>query len=224
MAVRNAFGVLVGLLMTPQLIGQTYSEPVSSLDEFCTSKAEWRNRLLLQRDELDRSARQADDQSLLPALLDWLTQREPSVVAAYVPVGPEPGADLPSALREAGLRVLLPIVSGRNPLDWAEYTGPDSLRPAGFGLLEPAGERLGPAGLARAGVVLAPALAIDHQGVRLGRGAGYYDRSLPFRDPAAEMLGIVRDPEFVPSLPGEDHDVRMTSVITPSRGVVRLPV
>lgn len=225
MAVRNAVGVLVGLLMTPQLIGQTYSEPVSSLDEFRTSKAEWRSQLLLQRDELDEPARKADDQALLSNLLGWLAQRELSAVAAYVPVGPEPGADVPSVLHEAGLRVLLPIVAGKQqPLEWAEYTGPDSLRPATFGLLEPAGERLGSAAIGQAEVILVPALGIDHQGIRLGRGAGYYDRSLVLRDPAAELLGVVRDSEFVPSLPGEDHDVRMTSVITPARGVVKLPL
>ncbi|MDI2031927.1 5-formyltetrahydrofolate cyclo-ligase [Saccharopolyspora sp. TS4A08] len=197
---------------------------MSSLDEFCTSKADWRSRLLRQRDELDEPTRQADDRALLTSLLGWLRQRDLNVVAAYVPVGPEPGADLPALLREAGLRVLLPIVRRKQPLDWAEYTGPDSLEPATFGLLEPAGERLGPDAISRAEVVLVPALGIDHRGVRLGRGAGHYDRSLPLRDSAAELLGVVRDSEFVPALPGEDHDVRMTSVVTPSRGVVRLPV
>ncbi|WP_233576274.1 5-formyltetrahydrofolate cyclo-ligase [Saccharopolyspora rhizosphaerae] len=197
---------------------------MSSPDEFRTSKADWRDRLLRGREDLDEPTRKADDQALMTSLLGWLAQRELGVVAAYVPVGPEPGADLPAVLHEAGLRVLLPIVAGKGPLDWAEYTGPGSLEPATFGLLEPAGDRLGAEAISQAEVVLVPALGIDHQGVRLGRGAGYYDRSLTLRGPEAELLGIVRDAEFVPSLPGEDHDVRMTSVVTPARGVVRLPV
>ncbi len=85
-------------------------------------------------------------------------------------------------------------------------------------------KRQGPTTIGAADAVLVPALAVDHQGVRLGRGAGYYDRSLPMAAPSAPRIGIVRDGEFVVELPGEAHDVRMTGVLTPRRGVVALPV
>lgn len=225
MAVRNAVGVLVGLLITPQLIGESYSGTVSTLDEFCTSKSQWRDRLLQQRRGLGKSARTADDERLHPVLSDWLGERGVNTVAAYVPVGGEPGGELHAVLRAAGLRVLLPIVVDRaSPLDWAEYTGPDSLRTATYGLLEPAGDRLGAAAISQADAVLVPALGVDHQGIRLGHGAGHYDRSLPLANPDVERVAVVRDTEFVPELPGEAHDVLMTGVITPSGGVRRLPL
>jgi 5-formyltetrahydrofolate cyclo-ligase len=72
--------------------------------------------------------------------------------------------------------------------------------------------------------VLVPALAVDRRGVRLGRGAGHYDRSLVFASAGAARLAVVRDEELVERLPGEPHDVRMTGALTPGRGVVELPV
>jgi 5-formyltetrahydrofolate cyclo-ligase len=59
--------------------------------------------------------------------------------------------------------------------------------------------------------------------VRLGRGRGFYDRSLAFRNPHAQLIAMVRDEELLDELPSEPHDVRMTHVITPKRGVLALP-
>jgi 5-formyltetrahydrofolate cyclo-ligase len=81
---------------------------------------------------------------------------------------------------------------------------------------------LGPDAVALASVILVPALAVDRTGVRLGRGAGFYDRSLPLADPSARLVAVVRDDELVESLPAEPHDVRMTHVLTPERGLVPL--
>ena len=61
--------------------------------------------------------------------------------------------------------------------------------------------------IARAELILVPALAVDRRGVRLGRGAGYYDRTLLAADPAARLVVVVRDEEVVERLPEEAHDV-----------------
>ena len=71
-------------------------------------------------------------------------------------------------------------------------------------------------------MILVPALAVDRTGVRLGRGAGFYDRSLPLADPAARLVAVVRDDELVDHLPAEPHDVRMTHALTPRDGLVAL--
>ena len=76
--------------------------------------------------------------------------------------------------------------------------------------------------IAEAALVLVPALAADRRGVRLGQGAGYYDRTLLAAAPGTELLCLVRDDEFVPRLPEDPHDVRVTAVLTPGRGVVRV--
>ncbi|WP_280336621.1 5-formyltetrahydrofolate cyclo-ligase [Nocardia wallacei] len=144
-------------------------------------------------------------------------------VAAYVPVGGEPGSTaMLDALRAGGARVLLPVTGPPGPLDWAEYTGAGSLRRARYGLLEPDGPRLSTAAIGSARVVLVPALAVDLAGVRLGRGAGYYDRTLPAARPDARLIAVVRDDEVVPRLPEEPHDRRMGWALTPGGGLRRL--
>ncbi|GAA3846771.1 5-formyltetrahydrofolate cyclo-ligase [Saccharothrix violaceirubra] len=141
-------------------------------------------------------------------------------VCAYWAVGSEPGS---RAMLDAlsAFRVLLPVVAGDGPLDWAVYA-PDALRAGPYGLLEPSGPLLGVSAVASAAVVLVPALAVDHAGVRLGKGGGYYDRTLAAATGA--LVAVVRDEEFVEVLPAEPHDVRMDAVVTPGRGVVRLPL
>ncbi|WP_102143960.1 5-formyltetrahydrofolate cyclo-ligase [Mycobacterium hubeiense] len=143
-------------------------------------------------------------------------------VCAYVPMGTEPGSiDLVDNLLRLGARVLLPVApSEAAPLQWGEYR-PGELVDARFGLKEPPPPRLPAEAIADARVVLVPALAVDRTGARLGRGAGYYDRSLPLADPAARLIAVVRDEELVERLPAEPHDVRMTHALTPS-GVVAL--
>ncbi|GAA1261631.1 5-formyltetrahydrofolate cyclo-ligase [Saccharothrix xinjiangensis] len=141
-------------------------------------------------------------------------------VCAYLASRFEPGSlAMVEALRSRGCRVLLPVVVGQ-ALDWAAYEG--GLRTGAFGLREPVGPLLGPAAVGTAALVLAPALAVDHAGVRLGKGGGYYDRAL--RLSTGPVVGVVRDEEFVPSLPAEPHDVPVDAVLTPSLGLVRLPL
>jgi 5-formyltetrahydrofolate cyclo-ligase len=147
----------------------------------------------------------------------------PEWVCAYVPVRGEPGSTaMLDALRTGGARVLLPVTGPPGPLSWAEYTGTDGLRPAGFGLLEPTGEVLAAPEVSRAGLILVPALAVDRRGVRLGRGAGYYDRTLAAARPDARLVAVVRDDELVDRLPEEPHDLRMGWALTPHGGLRRL--
>lgn len=150
-----------------------------------------------------------------------------SIVCAYVPVGSEPGSpDLLDALVGAGVRVLLPVareVAGvPQPLAWGEFTALEALVTAPFGLREPARPWLPTEAIAGAAVVVVPALAVDRTGARLGRGAGYYDRTLALAAPTARLIAVVRDDELVDQLPAEDHDVAMTHALTPGRGLVEL--
>jgi 5-formyltetrahydrofolate cyclo-ligase len=169
--------------------------------------------------------RRAESEQLcshLPGLL-----RDVRVVAAYVPVGTEPGsAEILDALAGLCQTVLLPVVctgaDGEHlPLRWGRYQ-PGTLKSGRFGLREPAEPWLPATALAEAQVVLVPALAVDRRGVRLGRGGGFYDRSLPRCGKDTLLVAVVRDSEVVDELPHEPHDVRMTHALTPGAGLIRL--
>lgn len=148
-------------------------------------------------------------------------------VCAYVPIGSEPGSlALLDELLARGTRVLLPVArhdeaGAPTPLRWGEYR-PGRLVDAPFGLREPAAPWRAADAVADADVVLIPALAVDRSGMRLGRGAGFYDRSLGWARPAALLVAVVRDEELVARVPAEAHDVRMTHALTPGCGLVAL--
>ncbi|WP_067853037.1 5-formyltetrahydrofolate cyclo-ligase [Nocardia shimofusensis] len=183
-------------------------------------KQTWRGEILARRARLD-PARHAAEAAALAAAVREL--RGDGVTCAYVPVRGEPGSTaMLDELRADGGRVLLPVTGAPGALAWGEYTGADDLRPARYGLLEPVGPALGPEVVAEADLILLPALAVDRRGVRLGRGAGYYDRTLGAARPHARLVAVVRDEEFVASLPEEQHDVRVDWVLTPGGGVIRL--
>lgn len=186
-------------------------------------KKEWRRRVLAARRALSpdvRAARAAALAVQVPRLADGVT----GPVCAYLPVGTEPGSSAwVDALRDAGHEVLLPVVAGPNsPLDWARYEGPGALRAGPFGLSEPDTPRLGPEAIGRASLVLVPALAADRSGVRLGRGAGHYDRTLPLAAATARFVVVLYPEELVDELPAEPHDQRVHAALLAGVGVTPL--
>ncbi|MEU9101731.1 5-formyltetrahydrofolate cyclo-ligase [Streptomyces sp. NPDC048361] len=189
-------------------------------------------KALLRRGLLD-ARKQLSDDELLAASLRLADQAlalpelaAANTVAAYISVGREPGTRaLVHSLYARGVRVLLPVLLADNDLDWAAYAGPEHLLPAGRGLLEPDGERLGPGAVTGADAVLLPGLAVDARGMRLGRGGGSYDRVLARieasgRTPALVVLLYAN--EVVARVPEEPHDHPVQAVVTPY-GVTRFP-
>ncbi|MFF2226405.1 5-formyltetrahydrofolate cyclo-ligase [Streptomyces globisporus] len=170
--------------------------------------------LLTKEDALRAAAVLADAALHLPELADART------VAAYVSVGREPGTRaLLEALRGRGVRVLLPVLLADNDLDWAVYEGPAHLLPAGRGLLEPDGPRLGPDAVLAADAVLLPGLAVDGAGMRLGRGGGSYDRVLARLTAAGahpSLVVLLYENEVVARVPMEPHDHPVDAVVTPA--------
>lgn len=140
--------------------------------------------------------------------------RRAATVAAYVSVGSEPGTGpLLDALLAAGRRVILPVLLPDGDLDWAVHTG--TVVPAGRGLLEPPGPRLGVDAVATADVVLTPGLAVDHHGMRLGRGGGSYDRALGRVPVGTFTCTLLHVGELVARVPAAPHDRPVVAAVSP---------
>lgn len=185
------------------------------------SKEEWRRHVLTRRRSIGAEQRTEESKKLCHAAAE--SARGATGVAAYVPVGSEPGSlDLLDALRRESPVVLVPVAREPGPLHWAEYTGRTTLRAAPYGLSEPTGPVLDPASVKSCSLVFVPALAVDLRGIRLGRGAGFYDMTLDLVDSGVPIISIVRDEELVEKLPEEPHDRRSSHALTPNRGLVAL--
>ncbi|MBK4141927.1 5-formyltetrahydrofolate cyclo-ligase [Corynebacterium macginleyi] len=177
-------------------------------------KAQLRTRLLRARRGLSTEQR-----------AEWTTalhqQLEPelahiSSVAAYWPRGAEPGGAgfIPWLARRVD-RVLLPITCRDSTLNWAEYKGPHNIHRGRLGISEPVGPCFDSRVLCGCDLIVAPAMAIDATGNRLGKGGGYYDRALsmvPHNHPA--VYAMVYPTEFLESIPAAPHDRRVEAVVT----------
>jgi 5-formyltetrahydrofolate cyclo-ligase len=178
-----------------------------------------RRRSLLPQQ--DREADAAAIAATAGALLDALAQPHPPVgehpaygdrpcVAIYRSLPYEPPTEaLAGMLHTRGVQVIVPETLPDLELEWRELRADGS-----------EGPRLGLEGIASAQVILTPALAIDHDGTRLGQGGGCYDRALARRRADAVIVAIVNDQEYAPApLPHDDHDVPVDAVITPGGGL-----
>ena len=72
-------------------------------------------------------------------------------------------------------------------------------------------------------LIIAPGLAFDRNGIRLGMGGGYYDRLLALpRHAASRRVGLAFAFQFVDSLPREAWDMPVHAVCT-EKGLVWIP-
>jgi len=134
----------------------------------------------------------------------------PLRLGLYWPIGHEPdlrplSEHLPAAWR---CHLALPAIR-RERLLYLPWQSGDPLAPDEVGIPAPLGE----AGLepTQLGLLLVPALAVDHGGLRLGSGGGWYDRlrsDQAWR--AVPALAVLPAACVAPALPQDPWDVPFT--------------
>lgn len=114
-------------------------------------------------------------------------------------------------LRAEGYKLAFPTVHG-DDLRFFEINSNQDWQQGPWGLREPSPERAKKVELQTLDILLIPGLAFDKVGVRLGRGKGFYDRTL--QNFEGTKIGITYAYALAPELPCEAHDVRMDLIIT----------
>jgi 5-formyltetrahydrofolate cyclo-ligase len=198
------------------------SEPSGKV---AADKARLRRQLIAARNLISDSIRNEAGRLIRDHVLEMAEVAAAGTVAAYYSIGTEPDTHgLIFALWKRGSYVVLPVLLPDGDLDWASYEGPDSLAPGPRGLLQPVEPVRGAGTVARADIVLAPALAVDVFGHRLGRGGGSYDRALARVGVQVPIIALLYDSELLPSVPVAAHDQLVRAVARPGHGITRLPV
>lgn len=155
-------------------------------------------------------------------------------VVAFWPLPDE--VDIRPAIRELyqqGKTVLLPRVVSDTEMVLCLYEGDDSLTEGAFGIMEPA---IGNEQFAMdngqmsmdneqfvmnnydylcslgAVAVLVPGRAFDHDGHRLGRGKGYYDRFLTSY-PEAHTIAVCYPFQIIDNVPTNQYDIPVKELI-----------
>ncbi len=182
-------------------------------------KSALRSRLLAARRDMEPMLRTEAGHVLAEAVLGAPELAGAATVAAYVSIGTEPPTgQLVDALWTRGVTVLLPVLLPDSDLDWAPYEG--ILEPTERGLREPHGLRLGRSIIATVDVAVVPALAVDRDGRRLGRGGGSYDRALARAGTRPWTVALLYENELLDEVPTEPHDQAVQAVATPA-GITR---
>ena len=199
-------------------------------DGIPSKKAQLRAQIRAQRAATARGIH-ADRDAAIARNAETLFASQPpgARIACYLSAPTEPGTNaLVRALLDHGFEVIAPRVRGIH-LDWAVVTAASSFETGSFGIREVTGPSVGldTDPLRSAELIFVPALAIDHHGVRLGQGGGFYDRTLePLVTGPAEgplLVGVINQDELYDELPAEDHD-RLIAAALSQASITYLPV
>ena len=134
-----------------------------------------------------------------------------TILAGYIAKDSE--VDPSALLREArlkGCRIALPHVTSRSsPMRFLLWQDDDELVPGPFGLMQPCHN----ATPCKPDVILVPLVAFDHNMMRLGQGAGHYDRALSLLDNIF-TIGLAWSVQKSPALITDAWDIPMDAILT----------
>lgn len=152
-------------------------------------------------------------------LIDLASDLKVRSISAYLSLPDEPGTrDFVAWACGTDIRVLLPVSREDGLLDWAPYDGEGEELDI-LGLPTPTSELLGPIAINDVDLIVIPAAAVDRQGVRMGWGRGYFDKTLGSMEGCPPVYAVIFDDELVDAVPRERHDQPVDGVVTPS-GIV----
>jgi 5-formyltetrahydrofolate cyclo-ligase len=149
-------------------------------------------------------------------LLALSLQQSLKRIGCYLSFGAEPATDsFIEIAQKEGIEIACPRIESNGQMVMAALE-PETT-PSALGFREPTGKVVESKELE---LIVVPALAVDYEGQRLGRGAGFFDRYLEHY--TGPSVGLVYDAEFLPEVPSEAHDAPVGHVITQSR-TIRIP-
>ena len=181
------------------------------------SKADIRMAMRLRLGTFPASKRDAASEAICSFIRASQPWQSAAAILLFVPLKDEP--DVWPLVEEAlavGRKVALPRFDPVRQAYAACFVRDleADLVPGKFGIAEPAPSLPG-VGAPTVDLVLAPGLAFDVQGHRLGRGKGYYDRLLA--GVRGRRCGVTFEFQVAPELPAEPHDVRVDCLVTESQ-------
>lgn len=190
------------------------------LGELDQAKRALRAEIRERRQLLSPAQREAAGEGIrreLDALVARLGARSLSCYLSS-PTEPDTRPFVRAAL-ERGLRVLLPITRADGLLDWTAASADGDEVESAYGVPEAVGEVLGPIAVNDVDLLVVPASAVDGQGLRMGWGRGFYDKTLGSMAHRPPVYAVIYDSELVDRVPRDLHDQSVDGVVTPTRTV-----
>jgi len=188
-------------------------------------KKDLRRSVRQARRQLSEQQQQQHAQGLTEQLIHHEVFRNSQHIAVYLA---HDGEIDPQALVQAawdqGKAVYLPVINRDQPLSFRRYQSDTQFQQNELGIIEPDGssESIEPD---RLDLVLAPLVAFDGEGNRMGMGKGYYDRTFSFLNKAflntgaasPLLIGLAHNLQQVEYLQPESWDVKLNAIATEDR-------
>ena len=191
-----------------------------------------RQAVIARRDAIDldvRAAKSAVICARLVELLDRLDAAAPHTVAIYAAMGSEVDpAAFAAAAAKRGWRVAYPCklsatdaaACGQRMCMRAVAAGDASAAPfiahptRAFTAMDSDSSRVPLVPAEALDMIIAPLVAFDRAGARLGYGGGCYDRYLPMLSPVCQIIGIAFDEQRVDHVPTDAHDLPLPHIVS----------
>jgi 5-formyltetrahydrofolate cyclo-ligase len=120
--------------------------------------------------------------------------------------------DIARAAWSQGKRVTVPKIRAPGVMDAVEIHSLDKdLAPGAMDILEPISDKALAVG--ELDLIVAPGLAFDRRGNRLGRGGGFYDRFIALHS-GCLVCGLAFDEQLLDEIPFEPHDQPVNMLTT----------
>lgn len=185
---------------------------MSSSGELKKRKKALRARALAARDEIPTAERARRSEAIAERLMGLPEVAAATTVMVFSSFGSEvETGPIIRRLTARRVRVLLPRVVERE-MHAVPYAPGDRVSRASFGAEEPRdGE---PADPGEIDVVVAPGLAFDLRGHRVGYGGGFYDRFLKLTRQDALTVGVCFGAQIVDEVPHGRGDLPVSRLVT----------
>ena len=184
------------------------------VSELLEQKARLREAAKTRRDAISETRRKSSAGRIATRLLATARFEPVKIASGYVAIGSEVDlAPLLYGLDQRGVSLCLPAVAQLDaPLAFRAWAPRDPLSPDLCRV--PAPDAAQPEHIPE--LVLAPLLAFDRRGGRLGYGGGYFDRSLARLRAQGPViaLGVAFSAQEVDAVPCEPLDQRLDYVVT----------
>lgn len=182
------------------------------------AKAEIRRDVIARRDAMSAAERAAASATIRAHLAAMEHVRRARTLLAFAAFGSEVDLDpLLEDLIGRGTGVFLPFVIGFSPPELGIARVRDlrgDLVTSRLGIREPDPARRRAARVDRIDVVIAPGVAFDAAGRRIGYGGGFYDRLLPRLRPGTPVIAAAFALQVVTEVPETARDMRVDAIVT----------
>ena len=190
-------------------------DTINMHEQIAEKKAALRRELRSKRRALESAEAVSASRAVCERLVELKAFSDAELILAYMASKNE--LDVSYAVDRAiqlGKRVAFPLCLDNGGLRLLVPNDKNAFTVGSYGILEPDPTRSVEVQPEELELIIAPAVAFDHECRRLGQGGGYYDRL--FEKARCFTVGVGYDFQLVDELPFEKHDVALDTVLLPS--------